>query len=83
MIKPLGTRVVIQPDEPVKVSMGGIHLVGEQSNDIYGQVLAIGVDVKSLQVGDKILYVGYGRTTELPDGNKVLIVKEEDISAEL
>ena len=45
------------------------------------EVKAVGGDVKSVKVGDKIVYKEYSTTDLKIDGTEYLIVREEDILA--
>ncbi len=69
MIKPFGTRVLIKP---VKVS-GPL-----QSDSLceYGEVLAIGEDVKKIKIGDTIAFISFGVEHFEMDGEKHYFVNE-------
>ncbi len=90
-LKPLGDRVVIEPDEGEEVTTGGILLpetakekpqqgtivaVGTGRRDENGKLIAM--DVKK---SDKVLYAKYAGTEIKLNGKKVLILKETDILA--
>jgi chaperonin GroES len=90
-LKPLGSRVVVEPLESEEVTAGGIVLpdtakekpqkgtilaVGPGDRDDEGKRIAL--DVK---VGDVVLYAKYSGTEIKVDGKKLLILRESDILA--
>lgn len=90
-LKPLGSRVVVEPLEQEEVTAGGIVLPETaKEKPQKGVVLAVGpgdrddegkrvaMDVK---VGDTVLYAKYGGTEIKVDGKKLLILRESDLLA--
>ena len=90
-LKPLGSRVVIEPIESEEVTAGGIVLPDTaKEKPQKGTILAIGpgdrdedgdriaLDVK---IGDVVLYAKYSGTEIKVDGKKLLILRESDILA--
>jgi chaperonin GroES len=90
-LKPLGSRVVVEPVEQEEVTAGGIVLPETaKEKPQKGTVLALGpgdrdddgdyipMDVK---VGDMVLYAKYSGTEIKVDGKKLLILRESDILA--
>jgi chaperonin GroES len=90
-IKPLGNRVVVEPEEQEEMTSGGIVLPETaKEKPQKGKVLAAGpgerdddgkripLDVK---VGDKVLFAKYSGTEIKLDGKKVLILRESDLLA--
>ncbi len=90
-LKPLGSRVVVEPVEENEVTSGGIVLpetakekpqkgtvlsVGPGDRDDDGDHIAL--DVK---VGDVVLFAKYGGTEIKIDGKKYLILRESDLLA--
>ena len=90
-LKPLGSRVVIEPLEQEEVTAGGIVLpetakekpqkgvvlsVGPGDRDDDGKRIAM--DVK---VGDKVLFAKYAGTEIKIEGKKLLILRESDLLA--
>jgi chaperonin GroES len=90
-IKPLGSRVVVEPIEQEEVTAGGIVLpetakekpqkgtilsVGPGDRDEDGDRIAM--DVK---VGDTVLFAKYAGTEIKLNNKKLLILKESDILA--
>jgi len=81
-IKPLADRVVAVREQAQTKTASGIFLPDNaKEKPVVATVVAVGPDVKSLTVGDKIVYKEYS-TTELKVNNiEYLIVKEEDVLA--
>ena len=90
-LKPLGSRVVVEPTEQEDVTTGGIFLpetakekpqrgviisVGPGERDDDGKHVPL--DVKE---GDKVLFNKYSGTEIKVEGKKFLIMKENDILA--
>ncbi|MGE5251286.1 MAG: co-chaperone GroES [Bacteroidota bacterium] len=90
-LKPLGSRVVIEPIEQEEITAGGIVLpetakekpqqgnvlaVGQGDRDEAGKRIAMDVSV-----GDKVLFAKYSGTEIKMDGKKYLILRESDILA--
>jgi len=90
-LKPLGSRVVIEPSEQEEVTAGGIVLPETaKEKPQKGTILATGPgerddDGKRIQmdvkVGDVVLYAKYAVTEIKVEGKKLLILKESDILA--
>ncbi|MBN2149371.1 MAG: co-chaperone GroES [Anaerolineales bacterium] len=90
-LKPLGSRVVVEPMEAEEITAGGIVLPETaKEKPQKGTVLAIGpgdrdedgdhipMDVK---VGDTVLFAKYSGTEIKVDGKKLLILRESDLLA--
>ena len=90
-LKPLGSRVVVEPVEQDDVTSGGIFLpdtakekpqkgkilsVGQGDRNDKGEYVAM--DVKA---GDLVLFNKYSGTEIKIDGKKLLIMKESEILA--
>lgn len=81
-IKPLADRVVAVREEAKTKTASGIYLPDTAKEQAaLCDVKAIGPDVKSVKVGDKIIYGGYNVTELKIDGTEYLIIKEEDVLA--
>lgn len=91
VLKPLGSRVVVEPLEQEEVTAGGIVLPETaKEKPQRGKVLSVGpgdrdedgdripLDVK---VGDTVLFAKYAGTEIKMDGKKLLILKENDLLA--
>jgi chaperonin GroES len=90
-LKPLGARVVVEPNEQEEVTAGGIVLpetakekpqkgtvmaVGPGDRDDNGKRIAMDVSV-----GDTVLFAKYSGTEIKVDGKKLLILRESDLLA--
>ncbi len=81
-IKPLADRVVAVREEAVSKTASGLYLPDNaKEKPVVAKVAAIGPDVKSLKVGDRIVYKEYSTTSLKIDDKEYLIVKEEDVLA--
>jgi chaperonin GroES len=81
-IKPLADRVVAVRQVAQSKTTAGLYLPDNaKEKPVIAKVVAVGPDVKSLKVGQTIVYKEYS-TTELKVENKeYIIVKEEDVLA--
>ena len=91
-LKPLGSRVVIEPVEEEKTTESGIVIpeTAEKEKPIKGKVLAVGpgkvtdegkrIPV-SVKEGDMVLFKKYGPDEIEIEGKKYLVADEEDILA--
>ena len=90
-LKPLGSRVVVEPLEENEVTAGGIVLPDTaKEKPQKGIILAVGpgdrdedgdhmpLDVKA---GDTVLFQKYGGTEIKVDNKKLLILRESDLLA--
>ena len=90
-IKPLGSRVVVEPIEQEEVTAGGIVLPETaKEKPQKGKVLSVGPGDRDedgdrikmdVSVGDTVLYAKYAGTEIKLDGKKLLILIESDILA--
>ena len=90
-IRPLHDRVMIRRMEEEKTSPGGIVIPDSATEKpIKGEVVAIGKgkilengDVRPLdvKVGDTILFGKYSGTEVSVDGEELLVMREDDITA--
>jgi len=90
-LKPLGSRVVVEPIEQEEITAGGIVLPETaKEKPQRGKVLSVGpgdrdedgkyipMDVKA---GDVVLFAKYAGTEIKIDGKKLLILRESDLLA--
>jgi chaperonin GroES len=90
-LKPLGSRVVVEPLEQEDVTTGGIFLPETaKEKPMKGTIVSVGsgdrdedgkripMDVKS---GDIVLFNKYAGTEIKMDGKKLLIMKESELLA--
>ena len=90
-MRPLGSRLVIEPIEQEDITAGGIVLPETaKEKPQKGTVLAIGPGDRNdkgdripmdVQVGDVVLYAKYSGTEIKYDGKKLLILRESDVLA--
>ena len=81
-IKPLADRVVAVRAEVATQTASGLYLPDNaKEKPVMAEIKAVGPDVKTLKVGDKIVYKEYSTTELKIDGTEYLIVKEEDVLA--
>ena len=90
-IRPLHDRVIIRRMEEEKTSPGGIVIPDSAAEKpVKGQVVAVGKgkildngDVRPLEVkkGDLILFGKYSGTEVSVDGEELLVMREDDITA--
>jgi chaperonin GroES len=81
-IKPLADRVVAVREQAQTKTASGIFLPDNaKEKPVVATVVAVGPDVKSLSIGDKIVYKEYSTTELKINDTEYLIVKEEDVLA--
>lgn len=81
-IKPLGERVLVKMDKVEEKTAGGIFIpqTAQEKTQI-AVVEAIGDEVKTLKVGDKILHDKYAGTTFKQENEEYLILNVKDVLA--
>jgi chaperonin GroES len=90
-LKPLGSRVVVEPIEENEVTAGGIVLPETaKEKPQKGIVLSVGPGDRDedgkripmdVAVNDTVLFAKYGGTEIKVDGKKLLILRESDLLA--
>ena len=90
-LKPLGSRVVVEPLEENEVTAGGIVLPETaKEKPQKGVVLSVGPGDRDedgkripmdVSVNDTVLFAKYGGTEIKVDGKKLLILRESDLLA--
>jgi chaperonin GroES len=90
-LRPLGSRVVVEPLEAEEVTAGGIVLPETaKEKPQKGKILSVGPGERDedgdriamdVSVGDVVLFAKYAGTEIKVDGKKLLILKESDILA--
>jgi chaperonin GroES len=90
-LKPLGSRVVVEPLEENEVTAGGIVLPETaKEKPQKGTVLSVGPGDRDedgkripmdVAVGDVVLFAKYGGTEIKIDSKKLLILRESDLLA--
>lgn len=81
-IKPLGERVLVKMDKVEEKTAGGIFIpqTAQEKTQI-AVVEAIGDEVKTVKVGDKILHDKYSGTAVKLDNEDYLILNIKDVLA--
>jgi chaperonin GroES len=83
-IKPLADRVVAVREKAQSKTASGLYLPDTaKEKPVVASVVAVGPEVKTIKVGDRILYKEYSTTEVKIDETEYLIVKAEDVLATL
>jgi chaperonin GroES len=78
--KPLKERVFVSYSEEQERTSGGLYIPdAAKEKPQRGKIEAVGGDVKSVKVGDEILFDKYSGSKIAFDGADYLILKEDDI----
>ncbi len=85
-IKPLSTRVVVEPMDAETVTSSGIIIPeSAQEKQAKGTIIAVGKgseeNIMEVKVGDKVLYGKFAGTEVELDGTNYLIMEQSDILA--
>lgn len=86
-IKPLGKRILVQPEEVEEKTAAGLYIPPTASEDkkpASGKVLKLGTADKDkfhMKIGDRVFFKKYSPEEVLVDGNKYLLVDIEDVIA--
>lgn len=85
-VKPLGTRVIIEPKKTEEKTKGGIYLpdTAKDSENV-GIIVAISESIKDSQVkvGDKVMFEKFGGKEISDNDNSYVILDYKDIIAVL
>ena len=85
-LKPLADRVLIRPAAAEEVTLGGIIIPDSaKEKPLKGEVIAVGNGTKDeemvLKAGDEVLYGKYAGTEIEFEGDKVPIMRQNEILA--
>ena len=81
-IKPLASRVVATRKQAEEKTASGLFLPeSSKEKPVLATVVAVGLEVTAVAVGDTIVYKEYTTTELTVDGQEYLIVKEDDVLA--
>ena len=90
-LKPLGSRIIVKPQEQEEITAGGIVLPDSaKEKPQKGEVIAIGAGDRNdkgdlipmeVKVGDTVLFAKYAGTEIKLDGEKLLFMRESDLLA--
>lgn len=78
-IKPLFSRIIAKRVETEKIGSIYVPETATSMKATEGEVLEIGSEVESLKVGDKIYWGKYSGAEIERNGNKYVIMNEEDV----
>lgn len=81
MLEPLNDHVIIKPIEESKESRSGLVTSIETEVILKGEVLECGPKVEGLHKGDVVVFNPYAPEQIKLDGEKYLIIKQEDVMA--
>lgn len=82
MIKPLGDRVLVQPGVKEETTPGGIIIPDKNDGNEkpgVGTIIEIGPKVDLVEKGQQIIHQAYAGTFVTVDGEKMLMLKQDDI----
>ncbi len=83
-ISPLADYVVAQTEETAQKTASGLYLPGgAQEKPQVAKVVAVANAVKSVKVGDRIIYKSYAQTEVKVGKENYLLVQEQDILAKV
>jgi len=87
-IQPLADRVLVKPAAAEEKTVGGIIIPDSaKEKPLRGEVLAVGNGTKDeemvLKTGDQVLYGKYAGTELELDGEKYLIMRQNDVLAKI
>ena len=91
-LRPLGDHVIVKPNEADEKSKGGVFLpeTADQDKPFQGKVMAVGQGKLSeegkrltmeVKVGDHVIFSKYAGTEVKLEGEKYLILKEDEVLA--
>lgn len=98
VIVPLGDRILVETQGAVDEQKVGSLFIPKTAEDakVWGTVVGVGPDFQGdslapagdepwiVKLGDRVLYARYGgNDIELPDGRKLLFLREEDVIAKI
>lgn len=83
-ISPLADRVVAVREAAETKTASGLYLPeNAKEKPAFAVVKAVGPEVTTIKVGDKIVFKEYATTELKVDGTEYLVVKQEDVLATL
>ena len=82
MLKPLSDHVVAEPEKAKDRTKSGLYLPNEAKEaPKIAKVVAVGDEVKTIKVGDRIVYKGFEKTDIKLEDTEYIIVREKHILA--
>eukprot|EP00894_Picocystis_sp_ML_P005080 jgi/Pico_ML_1/55597/g1263.t1 len=84
---PLGTRLLVKPEESTGVTSGGLVLPGSAKDEsaavVFGEVIAAGPDAKGAGAGEKVIFAKFSCTEVEFEGQPLFFVEDKSILATL
>jgi chaperonin GroES len=81
-INPLADYIVAQAEAAETKTASGLYIPGgAQEKPKVAKVVAVGVRVGQVKVGDRIIYKSYSTTDVKVESDEYILVKEEDVLA--
>ncbi len=81
-LQPLGSYVVAVTEKAKTRTASGLYLPEKAAEKPkVAKVVAVGKDVATVKVGDRIIYKSYAQTDVKVETTEYLLVKEEDVLA--
>ena len=81
-LNPVGPRVVAQQEEAQSKTASGIYLPDSaQEKPKVANVISVGAGTRIVKKGDRIVYKEYAATEIKIDGERFLVINEEDVLA--
>ena len=80
--QPLGDRVLVKVEEPITKTASGIIIPDNASKEkpTQAEVIAVGPDVKHVNVNDTVVYTKFARTATVTlDGTDYLVMETSEI----
>ena len=84
-ITPLGKRVIVKPESAEEVTSFGLVLSdAAEEKPMQGEIVSISEEVKTVKVGEKVLFRKYSPTEFKNDqGEDLYVLEEEDLLAKI
>lgn len=84
-LSPLGTRLLVRPEESSGVTESGLVLAGtardETASVLFGEVIAAGPEAKCASAGSKVMFAKFSCTEVEYEGDKLFFVEDKSILA--
>ncbi len=81
-IRPLKNKVLLKPEEVKEQKIGKLFIPDSaQEKKTIGDIIAVGPEVEGIKVNDQVLYSKYSGTEVELDGEKLIILEEDDVIA--
>lgn len=78
-LTPLFSRLIVKPIDMEKVGSIFIPIDSKQMKATEGEVIAMGSECDTVKVGDTVFYGKYSGAEIERDGNKYVLMNEEDV----